>query len=134
MVLPIYKENGKDRTDPHNYRPITLLPVIYKLFEKFIHHSLSLWVKENDIPFPHPQQNAYQKHSGPITAFFILQETIFHNNELNSDVYLTTLDTKQAFNSVWLPGVFYKLTKLGEKAQCGYLLRTCILICQAASQ
>ena len=123
MVLPIYKENGKDRTDPHNYRPITLLPVIYKLFEKFIPHSLSLWVKENDIPFPHPQQNAYQKHSGPITASFILQETIFHNNELNSDVYLTTLDTKQAFDSVWLPGVFYKLTKLGVKGTMWLLIK-----------
>ena len=33
---------------------------------------------------------------------------------LHSDLYLSTLDTKEAFDSVWLPGVFHK-SKLGVK-------------------
>ncbi|MES9881905.1 MAG: reverse transcriptase family protein, partial [Sedimenticola sp.] len=122
MIIPIYKDNGKSRADPKNYRPITLLPVIYKLFEKVLHYILTKWISEKEINFPHGQQNAYQKHTGAITASFILQESIHHNNELGSKVYVATLDTKQAFDTVWLPGVFHKLSTLGIKGRMWSIL------------
>ncbi len=122
MIIPIYKDNGKPRTDPRNYRPITLLPVIYKLFEKVIHYILTKWVHDNNISFPNKQQNAYQKHTGAVTASFNLQETIYHNIELGSKVHVATLDTKQAFDTVWLSGVFHKLHKLGVTGKMWSLL------------
>ena len=112
VIIPIYKDNGKSRLIPCNYRPITLLPCVYKLLEKVIHNRLSSWVSQNDIAFPNRQQNAYQKHTSAITASFNLQETIFHNTEQKSKVYVAMLDTRQAFDTVWLPGVFHKLFKL----------------------
>ena len=122
MIIPVFKNNGKPRTQPINYRPITLLPCIYKLFEKVLHERLNNWVNENKIAFPNRQQNAYQKCTGAITASFNLQEGIYQNNELNSNVYVCMLDTKQAFDTVVLDGVFYKMSTLSITGKIWRLL------------
>ena len=90
-----------------NYRPITLLPVIYKLFEQILHEKLNAWVISENIKFPSVKQNAYQRHLGALTASFCLQESIFNNIEQTSKVYVATLDTKNAFDTAWLQRVFY---------------------------
>ena len=47
LVIPIHK---KDRTDlPDNYRPISLLPCISKLFEKVIYARFATFFKANNI-------------------------------------------------------------------------------------
>ena len=39
-VCPIYKEKGS-KSDPDNYRPMIVLSVIARLFEKLVHEQLS---------------------------------------------------------------------------------------------
>ena len=89
LIIPVYKDNGKSRTDAQNYRPITLLPVIYKLFEHILHEKLDAWVISENIKFPSVQQNAYQRHLVALTASFCLQEAIFNNIEQTSKVCWT---------------------------------------------
>jgi hypothetical protein len=122
MIILVFKHNGKPRTQPINYRPITLLPCIYKLFEKVLHERINNRVNENKRAFPNRQQNAYQKCKGALTASFNLPEGIYQNNELNSFVYVCMLDTKQAIDTVWLDNVFYKMIKLGVTCKIWTLL------------
>ena len=42
-VVPLFKDRSK--TDPGNYRPISLLPVIGKLFEKIIHRRIDSFLQ-----------------------------------------------------------------------------------------
>ena len=44
-VIPIYK--GDDETDPGNYRPISLLSVFNRIFEKLMYKRLKLFFDEN---------------------------------------------------------------------------------------
>ena len=45
-IKPLYKK-GKN-TDPKNYKPISLLPVVSKIFEKVIHdQTIEIVTKEN---------------------------------------------------------------------------------------
>ena len=67
VIIPVFKD-GKVRNQPSSYRPITLLPVIYKLFEKITHKRLQNFVGQKNIMFPDPQQNAYQTYLGPISV------------------------------------------------------------------
>ena len=42
-VSPIYK--GDKKTDPNNFRPISILPIPMKFFEKIVHDQVSVFVK-----------------------------------------------------------------------------------------
>ena len=39
-VVPVFKNDG-ERSDPCKYRPISLLPIISKIFQSFINDSLT---------------------------------------------------------------------------------------------
>ncbi|MES9883665.1 MAG: reverse transcriptase family protein [Sedimenticola sp.] len=124
IIIPIYKL-GKQRHVPESYRPITLLSVIYKIFEKIIYDRLQQWCQCNDKRFPCPQQNAYQKLLGATTVSFNLQETVAHNRELSSDTFAAFLDTSKAFDNVWHYGLFTKLWDFGIRGRILRLLIEC---------
>ena len=46
-VSPIYKVDVK--TDPSNFRPISILPIPMKIFEKIVHDQVSAFIKESDF-------------------------------------------------------------------------------------
>ena len=49
IVTPIY--NADDETDPNNYRPISLLSVFNRIFEKLMYKRLKSFINRNDIFF-----------------------------------------------------------------------------------
>lgn len=117
IIVPIYKGNNKPKKSPDSYRPIALLPCFMKLFEKILIQRTRLHILTS-IQFPNPQQQGFQPSLGSIAASFNLQETIFHNVEHGSAVYVALLDTQKAFDTVWRHGIMYKLHHLGV---IGYL-------------
>ena len=50
-VVPIFKKG--DKTAPGNYRPISVLPVISKLFEKLVNTRIEKFIEQNDICYEH---------------------------------------------------------------------------------
>ena len=46
-ITPIFKDG--DRTDKSDYRPMSVLPVILKLFEKLVFNQLYQYMKENGL-------------------------------------------------------------------------------------
>ena len=68
-------------------------------------------------------------------ASFMLQETISHNVENGSNVFVAFFDTKKAFNMVWIDGLFYMPFLKGIRGKLWRLLRksylcssTCVLV------
>ena len=47
MIIPIYKKG--DVQSPSNYRPITLLSSIRKLFTKILSKKLTEWAEDNAL-------------------------------------------------------------------------------------
>ena len=47
LVVPSHK--SKDKDDPSNYRPISLLPIISKIMEKVISEQLSDYLERNNL-------------------------------------------------------------------------------------
>ena len=46
-VIPIYK--AESRQEPGNYRPISLLPIIGKIFEKIVYNRVYNFITEKNI-------------------------------------------------------------------------------------
>ena len=48
-VKPLFK--GGDKSDPNNYRPVSVLPTISKIFERHIANQLKIFLKTTDVLF-----------------------------------------------------------------------------------
>ncbi|KAK3100583.1 hypothetical protein FSP39_022163 [Pinctada imbricata] len=75
--------------------------------------------------FPNLQQQGFQRNLGCLTASFNAQETILHNIENGSNVYVCFLDITQAFDSVWRHGLLVKLYKIGIEGKLWSLILDC---------
>ena len=49
-VTPVHK--GGDVESAENYRPVSVLPVVVKVFEKLVHHQVYSHLQENNILHP----------------------------------------------------------------------------------
>ena len=56
IIIPLYKGCRKPKHDPGNYRPVSLLSVIYKRLEKIIFTRANQFVKIENRSFPNIQQ------------------------------------------------------------------------------
>lgn len=122
LIVTLYKGSRKYEDDRKNYRGISLLPVLNKLFEKLILKRLKFWIDLKKINFPSLNQNAYQTGLCSLLASFELQECINYNLERQSDIYICLLDSSSAFDTVWHTGLFYKLYMLGVKGKTWRML------------
>lgn len=113
IIIPLYKGNNKPKEDPDSYRAVSLLPVLYKLFEKLIYGRVQQWLSETHMQFPNKQQQGFQKQKSCTTVSFNLHETLYYNLELHSKVYASFLDIRKAFDTVWQKGLMMKLQQLG---------------------
>ena len=120
LLVPIYKGGDKSKTSPSSYRPVSLLSCVYKVFENILKSRIQ--IEEN---FPSPQQQGFQKTLGCLTASFNLHETIYHNLEMCSRIYVAFLDSSNAFDTVWRKGLMYKLSKLGINGKIWSLINDC---------
>ncbi len=112
MVISIYK-GKKSKSDPRNYRGITLTSCISKLFEKLLLNRLTKWVREYKPDFPDAFQFGFREEHGAIMSVYTLLESIqqYFNND--SCVFAAFLDNEKAFDRIWHDGLFCKLYEFG---------------------
>ena len=63
IIIPIYKGSPKPKDDPESYRAVSLLPILYKLYEKIVLNRINKWIKLESINFPNHQQQGFQKRT-----------------------------------------------------------------------
>jgi hypothetical protein len=101
---------GKPATEVTSYRPISLLPVLSKLFEKLLLKRLKPIIEEKQI-IPNHQFGFRDKHStiDQVHRITSIIEKALEEQQVCSTVFL---DVAQAFDTVWHEGLFYKLEML----------------------
>lgn len=108
-VIMIQKP-GKDPNEVSSYRPISLLPIMSKLFEKLFIKRIKVIV-ENQHLVPNHQFGFREKHS-TIDQVHRLSNTIEEALESKKVCSAIFLDVAQAFDKVWHQGLVEKLTQL----------------------
>ena len=120
-IISILKSGKRNKLNKGNYRGITLLNVLGKVFERLF---LDRWTPHfNSLGIPNQFQFAYQNEKSCVLSSFALQESIFYNLERGSKVHCCFLDSSKAFDTVWLDGLFYKLYNNGMKGKFWRILR-----------
>ena len=95
-VCPIHKSGSK--TDVANYRPISLLPVFSKIFEKALHSRLLVFLEKNNTLYKH--QFGFRKQHSCEHALLAAQHTILHALDKKQIAMLLLIDFSKAFDMV----------------------------------
>ena len=95
-VKPIYKKGNK--SDLNNYRPISLLPTISKIFERVIHTQLYNYLSENKLLCE--QQYGFRSQHSTELAAIKLVDYLTHNMDTNKIPTSIYLDLSKAFDTL----------------------------------
>ena len=95
-VIALHKKGATD--DPAKYRPISLLPVFSKIFEKIMQKRLYNFLEVNDIL--HPLQFGFRKKHSTQHSLISMTETIkksIDNGKFGCGIFI---DLKKTFDTV----------------------------------
>lgn len=106
VIILIHKPN-KPKNEPSSYRPISLLPVLGKLFEKVMLKRIRPILKSHNI-IPNTQFGFRENHSTTHQIHRIVDKiaSSFETKNFCPGVFL---DVSQAFDRVWHTGLLFKL-------------------------
>jgi len=96
IIKPLHKH--KDKTEVSNYRPIALLPVISKIFEKVFLARMLLFLDKNNILTP--KQFGFRKNLSTETAIYSFVETVLQFLDKKFHVASVLCDLSKAFDCV----------------------------------
>ena len=92
IVLLTLMDKSKEQNDATNYRPISTLPVIAKVFERCIEMFLDKY-----LVF-HPNQYGFVRDGGCNKAIFAFSRVVDYFIDNGSNVFICLLDSCKAFD------------------------------------
>ena len=84
--------------DPGNYRGISLLSILSKVYTHIINSRLTLWVESNFVLTD--AQAGFRKGRSTVDHIFTLHAAIERQFANNSKLYVAFIDFKKAYDSV----------------------------------
>ena len=95
-VIPLYKKGAK--SDPNNYRPISLLNIFSKIFEKVMKKKFIAFIDSNHILTS--AQFGFQKNISTEDALSIFSKNIYKQLNKSNSVLSIFIDFAKAFDTV----------------------------------
>ena len=112
-VTPLFKKGDKQIDD--NYRPISILSQLNKVFEKIIHNRLNSFLLENNLLSP--QQYGFRKGHNTSHGITNLNEEIIRNLEKKRVCAALFIDLKSAFDTIDPTILVKKLDHIGIRGK-----------------
>ena len=108
-VVPIFK--GKEPHFAKNYRPISLLSCVSKVFERCIFKVFFNYLRDHNL-LSH-NQSAYTPTDSTVNQLVSIYHETCLSLDQNIDTQLIFFDISKAFDRVWHPGLLFKLKSIG---------------------
>jgi hypothetical protein len=110
-VLPLYKKGN--RSIPNNYRPISLLSVVGKIFEKAIFKHTFNHIRDNHLFTRF--QSGFMPGDSNTNQLVHLYHVFCKAIDQKKKIRIVFCDISKAFDRVWHEGLLYKLGNMGIK-------------------
>ena len=110
-IIPIFKKGDKQAV--FNYRSISLLPIVSKIFERIIFDTIFNYINQNS--FFNPNQSGFRPGDSCIHQLISITHDIHKSFDVNpsQEVRGLFLDISKAFDRVWDEGLLYKVKNFG---------------------
>jgi hypothetical protein len=115
IIMPLYKKDA--RTDPMNYRPITLLSIVGKLFAKVLCSRLAGLAESEASDLLADEQGGFRSHRGSLDQVLTLREIIRSRKDRGQATYATFIDIRKAYDTVWREALYTTLHSKGVKGK-----------------
>ena len=119
-ILSIYKNKGNTQ-NPENYRPITLLSCLGKVFTAIIYNRLNDYSNVKHIISD--VQTGFRKGFSTSDNIFIINALIDILKSRNKKLFCVFVDFQQAFDTVWRSGLWHKLQTYNINGKCLNLIK-----------
>ena len=110
-----------DEQSIKNYRPISLLPICSKFFERLIYNEMFTFFTENNLISPN--QSGFRPGDSSVNQLLTIAHEIYKSFDEGFEVREVFLDISKAFDKVWYEGLLLKLNQNGISANLLNLLR-----------
>ena len=106
-VTPVHKKDDKQCVN--NYRPVSLLPVFGKIFEKLIFNEIYSFLDREKLL--NTNQSGFQPFDSCVNQLLTITHEIFSSFDCNPSLEVRSifLDISKSFDKVCHEGLLYKL-------------------------
>ena len=105
--MVFHNKPNSDASDPLNYRPISLIETLCKVFERIINNRLIMYCEHHNLF--NEFQFGFRHSRSTQQVITIITSAIEENTRQQKTSIVATRDIKKAFGTVWHRGLLYKL-------------------------
>jgi hypothetical protein len=113
IIFPLHKADS--RLDPSNYRPITLMSVVGKLFGSIVNARLQDFSERTGSIAD--EQGGFRPKRGTSDQIFLLREILESRRERGAPTYATYIDARKAYDTVWREDMYVRIHDSGVRGK-----------------
>ena len=113
VIFPLHKQDS--RLDPANYRPITLMSAMGKLFGSVVNARLSAFSERTGTISD--EQGGFRPKRGTPDQVFLFREILASRKERKLPTYATYIDAKKAYDTVWREDAYVRIYESGVRGR-----------------
>ena len=110
-TIKMVPKPGKNHKEAKNWRPISLLSCLGKIFERIINSRISQHLEQKNLLSP--SQSGFRKGRMTTEQLFRLSEDAHNSLKKKGITAALLLDAEAAFDQAWHDAIRYKVEKLG---------------------
>ena len=113
-MVPVFKNVG-ERSTAKNYRPLTLLPVVRKVFEKLVNNRIADHLEKYGLYSDF--QDGFRSSRSTADLLAVVSDRIARAFNRPGPNRAVVLDISKAFDRIWHAALLHKVQSYGTSGQ-----------------